>query len=132
MFNAQSAEIAALKSASPDPAKYVPMEQHAQVQNELAALTAKVEGGERDRLMTAALSDGRILAAQEAYWRAQPLAALTAYLDVAQPIAALTGTQTGGKPPEGKADALSADQLAICSQLGISAEDYQATLAAQA
>lgn len=130
------AQIAALtaQAAQPDPAKFVPIDTHLQTQNALAALTSQVEQTERDGLMTAALADGRILPAQDAYWRAQPVAALTAYLAVAQPVAALGGTQTGGKDPSGgkPAGSLTNEQLAVCTGMNIKPEDYLATLSAQA
>lgn len=128
------AALTAQLAQDPDPAKWVPMATHAQTQNALADLTAKVETGERDGLMTAALADGRILPAQEAYWRAQPIAALKAYLEVAQPVAALAGSQTGGKKPGGAAqgDALTDTQQAVCKQLGVKPEDFMATLKAAA
>lgn len=126
------AALTAQVGQAPDPAMWVPMATHSQTQNALATLTAQVEQAERDGLMTAALADGRILPAQDAYWRAQPVAALKAYLEVAQPVAALSGTQTGGRQPDGKRPegALSEAQLAVCKAMGIKPEDYQATLAA--
>lgn len=129
---AQVATLTAQVNQAPDPAKYVPMATHSQTQNALAALTAQVEQSERDGLMTAALSDGRILAAQDAYWRAQPVAALKAYLEVAQPVAALSGTQTGGKQPDGKkaGGALSDTEMAVCQAMGVKQEDFLATQAA--
>lgn len=120
----QAGTIAALKAQTHDPAKYVPIETHVQTQNALAALTAKVEQDERDNLVEVALSDGRILPAQEAYWRAQPVAALKAYLEVAQPVAALSGTQTGGKKPEGKTQNHSDADVAVMKALGLSAETF--------
>lgn len=127
---AQAGTIAALKAQAPDLSRYVPMETHVQTQNALAALTAKVEQDERDLLVEAALSDGRILPAQEEYWRAQPVASLKAYLEVAQPVAALSGTQTGGKQPGGKPDdgGLDEGQLAVCRALGVSPEDFAKNL----
>jgi phage I-like protein len=126
------AALTAQAAQAPDPAKYVPMATHSQTQNALAALTAQVEKSDRDGLMTAALADGRILPAQDAYWRAQPVVALKAYLEVAQPVAALNGTQTGGKEPDGTTDAaaLSPEQMAVCSAMNIKPEDYKASLAA--
>jgi len=90
---------AALSIQSPDPAQYVPLTVHAEVQNELAALRTQQAEQERSALLTAALADGRILPPTEAYWRAQPVAALRAFLEVAQPMTALGGTQTQGRPP---------------------------------
>lgn len=135
-LSSQGAELAALKAETgkaPDPARFVPMAQHAEVQNTLAALTAKVETAERDGLMTAALGDGRILPAQEAYWRAQPIVALKSWLDVAQPVAALAGMQNGGHAPAaGNGTQLTDAQLAVCRQMGVTPEDYAKTLAAEA
>lgn len=91
--------VAAL-TRTPDAAEYVPMTVHAALQNELATARATIEVGQRGALMAAALADGRILPATETYWRGQPLAALAAYLDIAQPVAALAGMQSGGKSPE--------------------------------
>ncbi len=90
---------AALSIRPPDPAQYVPLAVHAEVQNELAALRTQQAEHERSALLTAALADGRILPPTEAYWRAQPVAALRAFLEVAQPMAALSGTQTQGRGP---------------------------------
>lgn len=125
LTEASTAQIAALSAKTPDPAKWVPMETHSQTQNALAALTAKVEQNERDGLVETALSDGRILPAQEAYWRAQPVTALKAYLEVAQPVAALGGTQTGGAAPAGsQSSTLDENQLAVCRALGVKPEDF--------
>ena len=129
----RNAEIAALKSASPDPAKYVPIDVMQAVQTDLAALRADVNAREVDGLVTAALSDGRLLPPQEAWARAlggKDVAALKGYLDTAQPVAALTGTQTGGKEPEaGNGVQLSDSQLAVCTAMGVSPEDFKKTLA---
>jgi phage I-like protein len=97
-------QLAALKAASPDPAKFVPVGVLDEMQTELAAL--KVANTEREvsDLVDAALSGGRILPAMEGWARnlgKSHLAALRSYLDVAAPIAALKGSQTEGKDPGG-------------------------------
>lgn len=120
------ATLTAQVNQAPDPAKYVPMATHTQTQNALASLTSQVEQGERDNLVEVALSDGRILSAQEAYWRAQPVAALKAYLEVAQPVAALAGTQTGGKQP-GKGKPTHNDaEVAVMKALGQNTDTFAA------
>ncbi|HMW55135.1 MAG TPA: phage protease [Accumulibacter sp.] len=92
--------VAALSAAgTPDSAHFVPMAVHQAVQSELAAAHASLERAKHDALMRAALADGRISPTTQAYWEGQPLAVLRSYLDVAQPIAALTGLQSGGRPP---------------------------------
>lgn len=130
------AQIAALKSAAPDPAQWVPLAEYTGLQTQLAALSTEVETDKRDLLVETALSDGRILPAQETYWRAQPVAALSAYLDVAQPMAAISGMQSGGTAPLGAGAgdivALTADQLALCDQMRISPDEFLATLKGQA
>ena len=78
-----------------------------------------------------ALASGRLLPAQEAWARdlgKTNLAALTAYIASAQPIAALTATQTQGTPPAGvaAAGALTPEQLAVCSAMGMTAEAFAA------
>ena len=128
-------QIAALSAAAPDPAQFVPMAQFAEMQSKVAALAGQLETGERGSLMTAALSDGRILPAQREYWAAQPVAALSAYLAVAQPVAALSGMQSGaGKIGAGSGDvaALTAEQVKLCAQMRIPEADYLASLKAEA
>ena len=118
-------------AATPDPAKYVPVSVVEELKTSVAALTAKV--GERpvEDLITPALADGRLLPAQETWARdlgKTNLAALTAYLKTAQPIAALSSTQTGGKPPAGEQDkganGLTKDELAVAAACGMTPEAY--------
>jgi phage I-like protein len=124
--------------AAPDPTKFVPVEALSQVQGQLAALTAQVQGDKAEAAIAAAKEDGRLISAeQEAHARATAkthgLAALTAFLGVLTPVPALAGTQTGGKPPAGlaKGDAqLSADELAVCTSMGLTPDQYKAGAAA--
>lgn len=115
----------------PDPAKYVPVSVVEEIKTSLAALTAKQTGAEIDTTVAAGLADGRLLPAQEKWARdlgKTNLAALTGYLATAQPIAALTGTQTQGKPPAGTATGaqLTPAQLAVCSAMGMTSEQFSA------
>lgn len=101
---AASALQSRLSQTEPDPAQYVPISAMQAVQTELATLTAQVRDQEVDGLVTVALTDGKLLPAQEKWARdlgGKDIAALTAYLETAQPTAALTAQQTGGKKPEG-------------------------------
>ncbi len=95
-------EVAVLKSRAPDPSKYVPIEAMTKLQTDLAALTTQVAGREVDEVVAVALTEGKILPAQEAWARdygKKDLASLKTYLSTAQPIAALQSTQTKGKGP---------------------------------
>ena len=128
---------AMLAAGTPDPAKYVPIDTHSAMQTQLAALTARQMEADIDAAIKPALADGRLNPAQEPWARdlgQSNLAALTSYLATAQPIAALSGTQTQGKPPVGQATGasnLTADELAVCSSMGLAPEDFAATKAAQ-
>ena len=122
---AKDEQITALKATQFDPAKHIPLEEHQKVAGQLAALTAESEKTQHEALMTAALGDARILPANEAYWRGQPLAALQAFLKDAKPLAALGAMQTAGQAPAGSASAaLTAEERYACKQLGLSADDY--------
>lgn len=128
---AVTAAAAALRAApgTPDPAKFVPVGVLAEVQQQLAALTAQLNDDKAGAAIEAAKADGRLITAeQEAHARTVAksggLAALTAFLSVLTPIAALTGTQTGGKPLAGSGPQLSADELAVARACGLSAEAF--------
>ncbi|WP_145507530.1 phage protease [Yersinia hibernica] len=133
MLDQYDTQIAALTAqvTTPDPVKWVSVEvMHqavseavTQAQANMAALTSQ----QCDGLITAALSDGRLLPAQKAWAESLALAnpdSLKSFLDKAPKIAALTQTQTGGKPPTGSPPASThVDEdgevdTAICSLLG--------------
>jgi phage I-like protein len=125
---ALSAQVDSLKAKAPDPAKYVPVETMTALRDEVAALSTQIHAKESADLVNSALSDGRLLPAQKVWAESLDVAALKAYLVTAQPIAALKGTQTGGKAPTGEdIDALSADEIAICKATGIDAKDFKKT-----
>lgn len=118
----------ALRANQVDPAKFVPLSVVEELKGQLAALTAQVTKGEVDKLVEEALADGRLLPAQEQWARelgASNRAALSSYLEVAQPIAALTQTQTKGRAPESKGEhGLTAEELAVCSATGLTPEQF--------
>lgn len=131
LLSSKNNQLAALKSASADPAKYVPVEVMASLQTELAALRAEKVSAEVDGVVTAALSVGKLLPAQEAWARElgkSNMVLLRQHVDTAQPVAALTGTQTQGKPPAGQeAHGLSESELAMCRSMGTAPEDFKKT-----
>ena len=123
--------MAAATNATPDPAKYVPINVVQELQTNVAALTADVNKRQLDDLIAPALADGRLLPAQEDWARdlgKTNVAALTNYLKTAQPIAALTATQTGGKSPAAgetkDAHGLTKDELAVAAACGLAPEAY--------
>lgn len=136
MISAQRATIASLSAATPDPTKYVPIDAMRALQVQVATLSGQLSQGTVDDVVTAALTAGKLLPAQEAWARqlgAQNIAALTAYVDTAPTIAALTGMQTNGKPPSSmpQPGALTQNQVALCAAMGVSHQDFLATLTAE-
>ncbi len=138
LIKSQADQIAALTAAvaNPDPSKFVAVDTMQSLQNEVAALRAQIVDREVNEIVTAALAAGQILPAQEAWARAhgkENIASLKAYLATAQPIAALTATQTGGNPPANTATGAQLDenQLAVCKAMGVDPADFAKTLQAQ-
>lgn len=126
------AACTSLKTQNPDPAKFVPISTMTQMQGEIAVLTNKLnarDAADLDVSIQSALKDGRLLASQEAWARdlgKTNIAALNSFLATAQPIAALTSSRTQGRPPANVGDGeLTADELAVCTQMGISAEEFK-------
>lgn len=123
--------------AEPDPAKYVPIETMTQTVAALNAQITTLQGNQVDPtadLLTAALSDGRLLPAQEtwakSYAKSDPVG-FKSYLDNAPVIAALNAKQTAGKPNPVAGDkitALSAEQKEVADGMGISHIDMIAQL----
>lgn len=122
LFGTQQQRIAALSANQVDPARFVSVETMRALQEQVAALTAQQHGRAVDELITAALSDGRLLAVQESWARdlgKKDLPTLQGYLATAPAIAALSTTQTQGNPPAGSVTStLDADTLAVCSMFG--------------
>lgn len=124
----RDSRIATLSANQYDPAKFVPLSTMVEANSQIAALTEKLEGQERTGLMTAALSDGRILPHMEAWAKGLPLPSLKSYLDTAKPLAVLNNTQTGGNAPTGGQGAeLDEATLAVCSMFGNDPEQVKKT-----
>ncbi len=133
LLSSKDTQIAALSAqvGTPDPAKFVPIGVMQDMQGQIAALTAQVNESKVADLVDVALSDGRLLPSQEPWARdlgKTNLAALTAYLDTAPKVAALSGTQTGGKPPEATQTQPDDALLAVCSMFGNDPAAVQQTL----
>ncbi|EFM88686.1 Mu-like prophage I protein [Actinobacillus pleuropneumoniae] len=117
------------KVNNPDPAKYVALSDLQAVQTELNGLKQQMNDKERDALIQAALSDGRLLPAQKEWAEnlgKQNLVALSDFLKTVTPNPALNGTQSGGENPNKGAEkvALSAAEIAAAKSLGLSETAY--------
>ena len=130
--NAQNIADLTAKLDTPDPAKWVSVEvMHSAVQQATeragAGNTAALATQQAEALITVALGDGRLLPAQQE-WAASLAksdpASLTAFIEKAPKIAALTTSQTQGQPPAGLPSRPSqgaeddAIDPAICSMMG--------------
>ncbi|HEZ3875939.1 TPA: hypothetical protein WIB97_001224, partial [Neisseria meningitidis] len=127
----KDSRIAALtaQTAKPDLTKYAPISVVQELQSKVAALTAKQEADKGNELITAALTSGKLLPAQKEWAEGvlkQPggLAFLTGFIENAQPVAALAGSQTGGKAPDERVAALTAEEAAAAKMLGMSGEEF--------
>ncbi|EAY8716909.1 hypothetical protein AZF69_14120 [Salmonella enterica] len=94
----QEAKIADLSQKVYDPAKFVPLAALSQLQTAYAGAVTDTRTQETDQLITAALSDRRLLPGEMESW-ARDLGktnpdALKTYLDTARPVAALNQMQT--------------------------------------
>ncbi|EHJ3657116.1 hypothetical protein J9T75_002309 [Salmonella enterica] len=94
----QEVKIADLSQKVYDPAKFVPLAALSQIQAEYAGVVTDTRTQEMDQLITAALSDRRLLPGEMESW-ARDLGktnpdALKTYLETARPVAALNQMQT--------------------------------------
>lgn len=133
------AALAALKSAAPDPAKFVEVAtltaaqtEKAAIAAELAALKAEKAQAEVDKVIADGLAAGKLTPATEPHARklAGDLAALKGFID-AQPVIVKPGdTQIGGDKPAAGAGSgnsgLDEAQAALCARMGLKPEDYLA------
>jgi len=93
-------EALAATSGQVDSSKYVPINVVTELQTQLAALSTGIES---DKVTTLIQANKTKLPTPglQAWAATQSLAALSAYLETAPEIAALSGLQTGGNAPDG-------------------------------
>lgn len=123
----QSVAALSTQVGNPDPAKFVPVEQVAALQADFNALKTSVEADKKAALITAALSQGKLAPALKDWAQSLSVEALSAYLEKAPAMAALSGEPQAKGDPEQKVAALSAAESAAAKALGLSEKDYMAT-----
>lgn len=117
--------IAAATAATPDSAMTVIKEQGEQI----AALTARLDGNEKDELIAAAKAEGKLTPSMETWAKEQDVDLLKSYFKSATPIAALTRKQTETQQVDDDGNpVLSEAQLAVCTQMGIDQAEYAKSL----
>lgn len=78
---------------------------------------------ERENLIAA--NNKKFTGAMKEWAKTAPIEALRAYINSAPDIDALSKSQTDGKEPEnGKDTTLTADEIALCKQMGLTHEEY--------
>lgn len=134
---ALNSEVAALKTKQVDPAKFVPITVVDELKTQIAALSGKITGSEVASVIAQAQADGKLLPVQVEWAQElgnKDIAALKSYIEKTPAIAALTGSQTNGKAPAGVTEngELDSTALAVCKQLGLSADEYKKSVGAAA
>ncbi len=131
LLSAKADEIAALSAqigTAVDLTQYVPIAVVTEMRSQLTALSGNVVDDRVEKLIEQGKADGRIIGASlESYLTdlgKQDFSALSGFLESAQPIAALSGMQTGGKPPASASSTSSTEDKGK--------QDYQASAALQA
>ena len=120
-----AASVVSLKSAQPDPAKFVPIEQVAVIQQQLGTLN-----GERaEREVAAAVQAGKLIPAMKEWGISlfkSDEAAWQKYIGSAPVIVAAGVTGGNGPTPPEDPEKLTPEEIAVAASLGISEADYLA------
>lgn len=113
----------AVKSTTPDPAKYVPIEQVEAMQESLNALAATVTGDKAEAAVDAAIEEGKLAPALKDWALSLAKSDLEKFRAFADKSPVLTSTQLGNaKKTETDGDLDEAD-LQVMSQMGLSREE---------
>lgn len=122
----QSVAALSTQVGNPDPAKFVPVDQVVALQADFNALKTSVEADKKAALITAALSQGKLAPALKDWAQSLPVEALSAYLEKAPAMAALSGEPQAKDDPEQKVAALSAAEQAAARALGMTEAEFMA------
>ena len=122
----QSVAALSTQVGNPDPAKFVPVDQVVALQADFNALKTSVEADKKEALITAALSQGKLAPALKEWAESLPVEALSAYLEKAPAMAALSGEPQAKGDPEQKVAALSAAEQAGARALGMTEAEFMA------
>jgi phage I-like protein len=114
------------QTANPDPTKHVPMSEFVAVSSRLKALEDTQARDKAAEAVEAAMKAGKVTPAGKDWalaYASKDLAGFEAYLAVAPAVVAPGQHGPGYAPPA--AGQLGEADLAVCSQLGLSPEDYK-------
>lgn len=122
----QSVAALSTQVGNPDPAKFVPVDQVVALQADFNALKTSVEADKKEALITTALSRGKLAPALKDWAQSLSVEALSAYLEKAPAMAALSGEPQAKSDPEQKVAALSAAEQAAARALGMTEAEFMA------
>ncbi|BBF06618.1 hypothetical protein CHBNIII7_05010 [Haemophilus influenzae] len=122
----QSVAALSTQVGNPDPAKFVPVEQVAALQADFNELKTSVEADKKAALITAALSQGKLAPALKDWAQSLSVEALSAYLEKAPAMAALSGEPQAKGDPAQNVAALSAAEQAAARALGMTEAEFMA------
>ncbi len=131
-LNQAKESVTALKAKGVDLSQYVPKATYDAQVEAYAALKA---GNDKDSIAQLLKDNAdKVFESETEYLthfaEQQGVAALKSMLEARPAIAALKTTQTQGKDkPDGNQDELTAEELAVCKNMGITAEEYKAAKA---
>jgi phage I-like protein len=139
-LNTANQSVVALKAGGAkdvDATKFVPIATYNDVNQQLAALKNGTDENSVEQLLkdnAAKITGQADRDYLESVGKSQGVAALKAMLEPRIAIAALTNTQTNGKekPADKGGGELSTEQIAMCKNMGLSKEEFQAELAKDA
>jgi len=136
-LNTAQASVVALKAKSDgevDLSKYVHIGAYNAQTEQLVALKATIDTGSVEQLLKD--NADKFVAAEAEYLTSfghqQGVAALKQMLEIRPAMAALKTTQTEGKTKSesgGSGETLSAEQIAVCKNIGLSQDEFKAQLA---
>lgn len=116
-------------SAVPDPRKYAPIEALTALQAQVNALSATQTETKVEAIVASALADGRLLPALKDWAMdlgRKDLSALSTFVAASVPVPALGQLPQSAAAAAGAAGqpTLTAEELVVCSQLGLTADEY--------
>ena len=121
------------KTETPDPAKFVPIAQFNELASQVADLNKHRATASATEAVEQAMRDGKVSPAMKSWamdYATSDLAKFQEYLKTAPQIVT-AGQQQPGTAVAGK-DGLTAEEIEICSQMGISQEEFKKTKEAEA
>ncbi|WP_374653112.1 phage protease [Dongia sp.] len=117
----------------PDPAKFVPMSAFEDLQGRVAAMSTQLSGDKVAQAVATAKADGKLAPAQEEWaksYATKDLDGFIAWASAAPVIVTPSHNRQGGgaQPPANLgANGLTAEETAVCSQIGITPEQFKKT-----